>query len=137
MKDLLIILPATIKSFLSLEKTVSYFTMLMFSLLLVLSLFVNFLAVIPEPETPPPYKMTALEYRSKVVYVTALADLYAYYEYHQSPALQSKMPIFIDELDVYTIACSMITPDMELGELKRLTGLVRLINPDGCIGEVE
>lgn len=134
MSDFFIVIKATIASFFSVKREVSYLLIYLTLFILIVSLFSNtFLILTRQPEPAPAYKMTQVDVRSKYVYVIALSDLYAYYEFHESPAREAKMPIFVDEMDVYGVACSMITPDMPLGELKRLTALVRYINEDGCI----
>lgn len=132
MMDFFIITKATLISFLTVERKLKHIYIIALLWLLVLSLLCNVAFLIPEPEEPEPYKMTEVDYRSKIVYVTALSDLYAFYVYTESPAITTKMPVFLDEMDVYTVACNMIDPKRETGEIKRLTALVTLINKDGC-----
>lgn len=121
----------SIKSFLSIEYKISHSMMLMALFVLFCSTSMNGLLLFSGND-PEPYKMYAVNYQSKVLFVTALADLNAYYEYHESDARYTKMPLFIGEMNVYGVACGMITPNMEIGEMTRLMKLVSRINENGC-----
>ena len=119
---------------LKVERPVTHFALLIMSAFLAMSMLLNGLLMIPEPES---YKLYDAPYNSKVTYVLMLSDVLAYYRYHESPAMYSKVPIFLTEMDVYDVACGMITSNMEVGEAERLMFVVTRINENGCtiVGE--
>lgn len=124
---------ATIVAFFSIEQRVSRILMLAFGFILTMSMFMNVVMLFePAPEPFEPYKMYDLDYASKETYVIALSHLFAYYEYHDSEYKWTMIPRLLAEMDVYTIACDMITPEMEINDMKRLMFLVTRINENGC-----